>query len=303
MEEWVNAYSATGPGADSANPGAVTVGASRNPSSPLRAGYSSVGPTFDDRAGIDLIGPSCLPVTNFGSCFTGTSASAPVISGALAMLRAAGVVESASGADAVIPFITADQGVAGPDPEYGHGSLLLPPPSSFGVIPANETCMGLVPTIVGTSFADTITGTPGADVILAGAGDDVVNGNGGADTICGGGGRDIIDGGGGSDAINGEAGRDRIRGGTGADVLIGGPGGDRLVGNVGSDEIRGEGGNDREFGGAGNDQLRGGAGRDRLAGSPGVDSLHGGVGIDTCAGAGFGEADDPGDTLARCELR
>jgi len=77
MEEWTNVSSATGPGADSANPGAVSVGATVRPSSLSLASYSSQGPTFDGRIGPDLVGPSCLPVTGFVGCFTPSTRARP----------------------------------------------------------------------------------------------------------------------------------------------------------------------------------------------------------------------------------
>ena len=301
MEEWTNESSATGPGAESPNPGAVTVGATTGPTSLGLATYSSQGPTMDGRPNPDLLAPSCLPVPNFGNCFTGTSASAPVVSGVLAVLRGAGVLESAAGADALVPRITVDQGAAGVDNQYGNGSLFLRAPAFFGVLPVGELCRGEVPTIVGTDGDDVLTGTEGPDVILGRAGNDRIMGNGGADLICGNDGRDNIRGGAGGDIIDGGPGGDRLRGETGADTVYGGGGGDRIFGNVGADELRGEGGNDRISAGAGDDEVRGGAGRDRLAGSPGADTVNGGVGSDRCFGGNLDGPNDPGDRVSKCE--
>ena len=105
MEEWSNRSSATGPGADSANPGAVTVGATLRPSSLVHASYSSQGPTIDGRLVPDLLAPSCFPVPNFGGCFSGTSSSAPFVAGVLAVLRGAGVYDDPAEVDDVIPRV------------------------------------------------------------------------------------------------------------------------------------------------------------------------------------------------------
>ena len=301
LDEWVNPGSATGPGSESANPGAITVGATRSPASFFLASYSSQGPTIDGRMNPDLIGPSCLPVPGFFGCFSGTSASAPFVAGVLAVLRDAGLYDDAIEADALIPLITADQGPVGPDSMYGHGALAVPAPSELGIVPVDLLCQGLQPTIVGTNGPDVLEGTDGVDVIVGGDGNDVITGRGGADILCGGGGRDLIRGGPGPDTIDGGDDRDRLWGEQGADLILGGAGGDILLGNVGFDEIRGEGGNDRVKGGAGDDVNRGGAGRDRLIGGPGDDLLHGGVSTDVCFGSGPGQPPDAGDRFQRCE--
>jgi Ca2+-binding RTX toxin-like protein len=282
MEEWVNAGSATGPGADSANPGSITVGATVSPSSLELAGYSSQGPTLDGRMNPDLAGPSCLPVTDFAGCFSGTSASAPVVSGVLAVLRAANVIKSASDADAVIPQITSDQGTPGPDSQYGHGSLLLPSPAVLGARSTLPLCKGLPATIVGTTSDDLLNGTSGPDVIFSGRGNDIVNGFGGNDVICTGFGDDIVDAGPGADTVFSGPGNDRVRGRDGADVINGGHGHDDIEGNKGPDEIRGFTGRDYVMGGLGNDSVFGGAGNDRLVGGDGVDEIFGGNGFDRC---------------------
>lgn len=303
MEEWTNAWSATGPGADSANPGAISVGASVRPSSLSVASYSSQGPTFDGRIVPSLVGPSCLPVTNFIGCFTGTSASSPYVAGAVAVLRAAGVFRDATEINALLPQLTVDQGTPGPDNAYGVGSFLMPAPAELGVLRADQLCMGLVPTIVGTDNAETINGTPGRDIILAGDGADTIRGGDGNDVICGGDGRDRIRAGRGADLIDGGPQRDRIWGEAGADTIIGGTGSDRIVGNNGTDTIEGMGGSDRIKAGPGDDTITGGGGDDRIEGDDGNDTINGGIGFDACAGNANGAANDAGDRFTRCEAQ
>ncbi len=282
MEEWTNTHSATGPGADSASTGAITVGATVRPSSRELAGYSSQGPTTDGRVKPDLLGPSCLPVTDFADCFSGTSASAPVITGVIAVLRGANVLLSATGSRNLLPRITSDQGPAGPDSQYGYGALALPSPGTLGARTTLPTCAGLPATLVGTSNDDVLQGTEGPDVIFAGQGNDRIDGLGGDDLICGGFGNDVVFAGDGNDTVFSGPGHDRVRGGNGADVINGGHGHDDIEGNQGPDEIRAFTGRDYVKGGLGNDELFGGAGADRLVGGDGNDRIFGGNGVDRC---------------------
>ena len=296
MEEWTNESSATGPGADSASPGAITVGATVTPASLELADYSSQGPTTDGRDGVDLIAASCLPIPDFFNfCFTGTSASAPVVSGAMAVLRGASVIETASDAESIIPQITQDQGVAGPDPQHGHGALRLPPPAFFGARTFLPSCGDVPATLVGTPGNDVLVGTDGPDVIVGLLGNDTIRGLGGDDLICSGFGDDIVDGGAGNDTLLGGPGADTVRGSAGDDFILGGHGHDDLEGNAGDDEVRGFTGRDYVKGGLGDDIVAGGAGNDRIVGGDGFDELFGGEGVDRCR-----EIGDPGISAVSC---
>lgn len=283
FDEWVNTSAATGPGADSKSPGSVTVGATRAADSPILADYSSHGPTIDGRDGVDIAAPSCLPIPDFFNfCFSGTSASAPVVSGAIAVLRGARVIDTALDTDTILPRITSDQGVPGPDPQYGYGSLRLPPPAFLGARTVLPTCNGIPATLVGTDGNDVLVGTDGPDVIVSGLGDDKVSALGGNDLICSGFGDDIVDAGTGDDVVYGGPGADTLRGRDGADTLFGGHGHDDLEGNAGDDEVRGFTGRDYVKGGLGDDRVYGGRGSDRLIGGKGSDELFGGNGVDRC---------------------
>lgn len=59
-----------------------------------RADYSAAGPTADGRRGVDILGPSKVSTRAYDGAFPGTSASAPHIGGAAALLHS--VNESAS---------------------------------------------------------------------------------------------------------------------------------------------------------------------------------------------------------------
>ncbi len=286
MTEWDNASSATGPGNDSANPGAVIVGATERPTSNQLADYSSVGPTFDGRPGVDILAPSCLPIPEFFSfCFSGTSASAPVVSGLVGVLRGSGLAPTAAGIEPVIAQITTDGGAPGVDPQYGYGYLTLPSPAAMGVRSTVPTCNGVRATIVGTNGNDVLTGTSGVDVIFAGRGDDRIRALEGHDIICAGFGDDQIDAGPGNDTVFAGPGADVVFGRAGNDAVNGGHGHDDIEGNQGNDELVGFTGRDYIKGGLGEDTVRGGAGNDRLLGGPNDDVVYGGNGVDYCRDA------------------
>jgi RTX calcium-binding nonapeptide repeat (4 copies) len=97
------------------------------------------------------------------------------------------------------------------------------------------TCLGLTPTIVGTSANNIINGTAGSDVIVGLGGADTIYGKGGDDVICGNDGPDTIDAGDGNDRIDGGASADDLNGGNGDDFLDGGLHNDSLRGGNGRD--------------------------------------------------------------------
>ncbi len=282
LGEWVNEHAATLPGADSKSPGVVSVGASNSPGSLAAASYSSQGPTFDGRTGVDLVAPSCITGTSIPGCFTGTSAASPAVAGVLSVLRGAGVFTSADEVDTVIDLLTVDTGTLGRDPLYGQGSMILRSPEQIFVQESLPRCFGLPATIVGTAGDDVIIGTAGVDIVFARQGNDRVSALGGNDIICGGFGDDQIFGGTGADSILAGPGADTVRGLAGNDVINGGHGHDDLEGNEGADEIRGYTGRDYLKGGNGNDLVFGGSGNDRLVGGDGNDDLFGGEGVDQC---------------------
>ena len=128
LEHWVNAHSATGPAADTGSAGGLAVGAIEPLMGDMVAPYSSRGPTNDGRNKPDLVAPSCLSTSPF-SCFSGTSASTPVVAGAAALLIDAGVATTPEAIKAyLLSFAVVDRGVIGPDNRYGSGELLLPEP-------------------------------------------------------------------------------------------------------------------------------------------------------------------------------
>lgn len=126
-----NPYSASGPAADSAAPGMLTVGAidpSAQPTEVDIAPYSSRGPTNDDRTKPDLSAPACLPTWAGGSCFAGTSSATPVVAGLAALVRSSGVATDPVGVAALLTGSALDRGAPGVDQEHGFGEAHLPSP-------------------------------------------------------------------------------------------------------------------------------------------------------------------------------
>jgi subtilisin family serine protease len=108
--------------------GAISVGAFDVSAGEL-AWYSSHGPTDDGRLKPDLVAPShVVTKSERPFVFTGTSAAAPHVAGAAAL-----VAQAHGGADAetIRAFLlanTRDEGPQGPDPAWGAGMLTLGEP-------------------------------------------------------------------------------------------------------------------------------------------------------------------------------
>jgi len=121
-----NPYSATGPATDSANPGMMAVGAMTG-TGPTIATYSSQGPTNDGRMKPDLAASSCVDSYAYQpGCFAGTSASAPGVAGATALVIGSGLAsDPVSARSWLLANATVDRGAAGPDNVYGTGELIF----------------------------------------------------------------------------------------------------------------------------------------------------------------------------------
>jgi hypothetical protein len=131
LEHWQNPYSASGPAADTASPGAATVGAIDPATGTTIAPYSSQGPTNDSRTKPDLSAAACVGTFTYGpDCFAGTSASTPVVAAAAALVLQAGLAGTPAQLKAyLLTQATVDRGAAGSDNVYGAGELVLPAPA------------------------------------------------------------------------------------------------------------------------------------------------------------------------------
>jgi hypothetical protein len=138
LEDSQNPYSASGPASDTASPGALSVGAVDPAIGTDIAPYSSQGPTNDglydgaDRIKPDISAASCVASFAYSpDCFDGTSAAAPAVAGAAAIVLGAGMVSTPAQIKTyLLNKATVDRGSPGPDNVYGAGELLLPAPPS-----------------------------------------------------------------------------------------------------------------------------------------------------------------------------
>ena len=145
------AGSAAKPVVDSQSLSVLAVGALAMPSSDTVAAYSSQGPTNDGRIKPDIVAPSCVSSSAFGTgpstCFAGTSASAPAAAGAAAVLLSAGLATPGEPLAALVRHLAVDIGAPGTDNVAGNGKLVLPnpprpipsaQPSTFTAVPATR---------------------------------------------------------------------------------------------------------------------------------------------------------------------
>ncbi|MBN9390742.1 MAG: S8 family serine peptidase [Chloroflexi bacterium] len=129
--------------------GALSVGATNWQNDKLEP-YSSRGPTLDNRAKPDLVGPSDVNGSVFNQPFEGTSASAPQVSGAAALVWSAAPEMTADQVASYLQRNAFDLGAAGPDPLYGFGRVKLGSEEA-----AREGLPGLLgPVANGAPFSD-----------------------------------------------------------------------------------------------------------------------------------------------------
>jgi len=106
--------------------GSLTVGATEYRDESL-ASYSSQGPTNDGRLKPEISAPAGVSGATYGADgFDGTSASAPHVAGAAALVWSAFPDFSREQVSAYLQSHALDLGPPGPDNGYGHGRLQLP---------------------------------------------------------------------------------------------------------------------------------------------------------------------------------
>lgn len=119
------------------SPNVLTVGAVNWKTFELES-TSSGGPTRDGRIKPDLVAPTCVVTESYGGrsseyieyeCgFEGTSAAAPHVAGAAALVLQAFPKLSPTAVQGYLESNAVDMGIPGKDNIYGSGRLLLPPP-------------------------------------------------------------------------------------------------------------------------------------------------------------------------------
>jgi hypothetical protein len=184
IEYWQNPYSAAAPAIDLDNSGAISVGAIDPWNGVQIAGYSSQGPTNDNRTKPELSAASCVSSLSYApNCFNGTSAATPVAAGAAALVKSAGLGPTPAALRTwILNNAITDRGAVGLDNIFGAGELILPaPPSTSTFNPAanpsvdfdgnHMTDLGAM--YRGLSPADSLWYAPGTFQIYFGATTDV----------------------------------------------------------------------------------------------------------------------------------
>ena len=176
------AYSASSSIADSRLDGVLAVGAIDPPGNGAIAAYSSNGPTNDGRLAPDVSAAAGVFSSVYGEGFSGTSASAPVVAGGVALLAAAGLANDPGSLGNLVRQLTVDRGAPGPDQQFGHGEFTLPaPPVAVDTTPSSyvpnapqrvldtrpESAVGPAP-LIGDVTAGEILDLPLAGVVPAG---------------------------------------------------------------------------------------------------------------------------------------
>jgi subtilisin family serine protease/ribosomal protein L37E len=122
--------------------GAFTVGAVRWDTDVLE-GFSSQGPSNDGRLKPEISAPDRVSSAVYGEAFPGTSAAAPHVAGAAALVWQAFPGYSAQQVTEYLKTNAVDLGPSGPDNAYGYGRLYLgdvpgagfsPEPTTTGVV-------------------------------------------------------------------------------------------------------------------------------------------------------------------------
>ena len=122
------------------------------------ASYSSRGPTADGRIKPDLVAPSGVTTASYGvdRLFGGTSAAAPHVAGAAALLKSANPALSRDDLWQALVESAVDLGAPGKDDSTGYGKLVLSvsAPQIADVSPGRVQ-YGQITTIVGQGFGAT----------------------------------------------------------------------------------------------------------------------------------------------------
>lgn len=143
-------------------PEALAVGATHWRTDRL-AEYSSQGPTLDGRVKPDLSAPTGVDTVSYDGEFNGTSASAPHVAGAAALIKQRYPDWGPAEIQAYLEDLALDLGTPGRDTLYGAGRLNLSAATLTGKVmgPQNEPLAGVQLTL--SNGRRTRTATTGAD--------------------------------------------------------------------------------------------------------------------------------------------
>ena len=133
------------------NPNVITVGAVPYSNPYNIEPYSSQGPNNDGVIKPDLVAPDCVSTKSYGaSSFPGTSAAAPHVAGACALIKQAYPDWSPSQIKNYLESNAIDLGTPGKDNTYGSGLVMLPttpsvlPAPPIGFMAATDLWIGAV---------------------------------------------------------------------------------------------------------------------------------------------------------------
>lgn len=111
--------------------------------------FSSRGPTMDGRLKPEIVGPDNVTSVAYGETWQGTSAAAPHVSGAAALVLEAFPEFSPFEVRDFLISRAIDLGPAGPDNDYGYGRLYLgDPPGLTGSVPTEVVVLPPQPTVL-----------------------------------------------------------------------------------------------------------------------------------------------------------
>jgi Ca2+-binding RTX toxin-like protein len=199
-----------------------------------------VAPGTDIRGAVPLGGEADMMdgIADGYAVFSGTSASAPHVVGAVALAQDLALEKSGR----LLPVAelhalmhrTADVFVDRTElGAYDYNVLNL-----HAFLAGVAARVGEKNVLLGQRTADRLNGTSAGEQIFGLSGNDRIDGKAGADILDGGAGSDTISGGSGNDALIGADGSDQLFGGDGADTFDAGTGDDTINGGSGIDVVR-----------------------------------------------------------------